>query len=184
MSQNWRPMRTHKRKLITDVFIFYIHLMKKIWLFFTLFASLLLFWCSQPIAPTTTTEKATVAIHQDDTQYQSKIAADKIQLYHFRGTNQCWTCITLGELTEKTLHEYFADELKSGKITYEDINAELPENQALAQKFGVKNISLYINTIIDGNESYEEQVSLMRYLNNEEQFKSMLKEKLDWLLWR
>lgn len=76
------------------------------------------------------------------------------------------------------------EEVKSGKITYEDINAELAENAGLAQKFGVRNISLYINTVIGSSESHEEQITLMRYLNNEEQFKQMLKKKLDWLLWK
>jgi hypothetical protein len=69
--------------------------------------------------------------------------------------------------------------LESGRITYEDINAELSENSALAQKFGVRNISLYINTIIGNSQSHEQQVNLMRYLNNEEQFKQILKKKLD-----
>lgn len=163
--------------------------MKKIWLlFFIIFSSSLLFWCSHSTIQTDnpTTQKSTSQINenQDYSQYQSKIAADKIQLYLFRGTNQCRTCITLGELTQKTLDEYFVEEVKSWKITYEDINAELPENQALAQKFNVRYISLHINTIIGDSESHEEQITLMRYLNNEEQFKQMLKEKLDWLLWK
>jgi len=51
-------------------------------------------------------------------------------------------------LTQKTLDEYFADELKSGKITYEHINAELQENFDLVQKFQIRNISLFINTIV------------------------------------
>lgn len=176
------------------LFLYYRVPMKKIWtkripsgrLLIITITSLLLFGCSQstPTEDTTAiqTPTATVNETQNYSQLQSKISADKIQLYHFRGTNQCWTCITLWELTLKTLEESFAEEVKSGKITYEDINAELPENQALAQKFGVRNISLYINTIIGESESYEEQVDLMRYLNNEEQFKQMLKEKLNWFL--
>jgi len=82
-------------------------------------------------------------------------------------------------LTQKTLDEHFADELKSGKITYEHINAELQENFDLAQKFQVKSISLFINTIIGESESYEEQVQLRRYITNESQFKNALKEKIN-----
>jgi len=130
--------------------------------------SLSLFGCSQP---TTTNE--------DNTQYQSKISADKIQLYHFHGTNQCWSCVTLGELTQKTLDEYFADELKSGKITYEHINAELPENSQFVQKFKVRSISLVINVVVGEIEQYQEQTELRRYISNEEQFKQALKKKLD-----
>lgn len=159
--------------------------MKKIGLlFFVLFASLSLFGCSPSKTQTDypTTQEEISKTNQNYSQYQSKISADKIQLYHFHGTNQCWTCITLWKLTLKTLDEFFVEEVKSGKITYEDINVELPENYAIRQKFNVKQISLYINTIIGDNESHEEQISLMRYLNNEEQFKKKLKEKLDWLL--
>lgn len=158
--------------------------MKKIWLLFIFSISLFLFGCSQPTNEQSdyTANNTQTIDNEDYSQYVSKMSADKIQLYLFRGTIKCWTCIQLWKLTEKTLNEYFADELESGKITYEEINAELPENRALAQKFEVRNISLYINTIIGDSESYEQQVSLMRYLNNEEQFKQMLKEKLDWLL--
>lgn len=159
--------------------------MKKIWLlFFIIFSSSLLFWCSHSSVQTDypKPQEEILTTNKDNSDYQSKIAANKIQLYHFRGTNQCWTCITLWELTLKTLEESFAEEVKSGKITYEDINVELPENYDLAQKFNVKNISLYVNSIVGESESYEEQINLMRYLNNEEQFKQMLKEKLDWLL--
>lgn len=157
--------------------------MKRIWLLFVWFVLLTLFGCSQSSSSKTTALVQEVE-HENYSTYVSKVPADKIQLYLFRGTNQCWTCITLGELTQKTLDEYFSEEVKSGKITYEDINAELPENQALAQKFNVRYISLHINTIIGDSESHEEQITLMRYLNNEEQFKQMLKEKLDWLLWK
>jgi len=132
---------------------------------------MLVFGCSQPNAT-----------NEDHTQYQSKISADKIQLYHFHGTNQCWSCVTLGELTQKTLDEYFADELKSKKITYEHINAELPENSRLVQKFKVRSISLMINVVVGEVEQYQEQTDLRRYITNEEQFKQALKKKLDGFL--
>ncbi len=159
--------------------------MKKNWLlFFLILASLSLFWCSLSTVQTDypTPQEETLITHEDNSSYQSKISADKIQLYHFHGTNQCRSCVTLGELTQKTLDEFFVDELKSGKITYEHINVELPENSTIAQKFQVRNISLYINSVVGDRESYEDQVTLMRYLNNEEQFKNYLKDKIDTLL--
>lgn len=154
--------------------------MKKIWLFIIAITSLFLFWCSQPTTEITNAEN--IDINQDYSNYVSKISADKIQLYHFHGTNQCRSCTTLGELTQKTLDEFFADELKSGKITYEHINAELQENSVLVQKFKVRSISLYINTIIWNIENHQEQTDLRRYISNEEQFKQALKKKIDELL--
>ncbi len=156
--------------------------MKKIILIISIFSSLLLLWCKQPNNIQNDYPKENT--QEYNSQYQSKVSADKIKIYHFHGTNQCRSCVTLWELTQKTLDEHFADELKSGKITYEHINAELQENFHLVQKFQVRNISLFINTIIGENESYEEQVQLRRYITNESQFKNALKEKINWLLWK
>ncbi len=157
--------------------------MKKVLLILLSTTVIFLFWCESRVI-----ENNTSLIQKENTQeynyqYQSRISAEKIQIYHFHGTNQCRSCITLWELTQKTLDEYFLEELKSWKITYEHINAELQENFDLVQKFQVRNISLFINVIFWDQESHQEQAQLRRYITNEEQFKNTLKEKINWLLW-
>ncbi len=74
----------------------------------------------------------------------SRNVVDKVEVYHFHGTNQCYSCKTVGAYAEETVKTYFADELNSGKIVFGHINAELLENSELATKYGVTGSSLWI----------------------------------------
>jgi len=44
---------------------------------------------------------------------------EKIEIYHFHGTNQCYSCITMGDMAEETIKTYFSNELKSGRIVFD-----------------------------------------------------------------
>ena len=69
-----------------------------------------------------------------------------LEIYHFHGTNQCVSCIAIGDLAEKTLNTYFKKELDSGKIKFAHINGELEENRDLVLKYGATGSSLWIGT--------------------------------------
>ncbi|MFH1587236.1 MAG: nitrophenyl compound nitroreductase subunit ArsF family protein, partial [Candidatus Diapherotrites archaeon] len=88
---------------------------------------------------------------------------EKIEVYHFHGTNQCYSCKTVGEYAEETIKTYFANELESGKIVFGHINAELPENQELAKKYEVTNASLWIGTYTSDGKFNKEQNSNVWY---------------------
>lgn len=45
----------------------------------------------------------------------SVIPADKIEVVHFHGTQQCWSCITVGNYALKTIKEKFPDEYATGR---------------------------------------------------------------------
>jgi len=103
----------------------------------------------------------------------------KVEVYHFHRTSQCWSCITLGALAEKTVNTYFKEELASGKIVFGHINGELPENKELVNKYGATGSSLWIGTYIDGKFNKEENIKVWYKLNNEEDYMSYLKGVLD-----
>jgi len=106
------------------------------------------------------------------------IAGDvqKIEIYHFHGTNQCTSCIAVGKLAEETVNTYFADELKSGKIIFNHINAELPENYELAKKYGVTGSSLWIGTYrTDGQFKAEQNINVWYKIDNKEEYMTYLK---------
>jgi hypothetical protein len=81
---------------------------------------------------------------------------ERVEVIHFHGTNQCYSCKTVGQYAEETVNTYFAEELKSGKITFAHINAELPENRELATKYGVTGASLWIG-VYDSKGFHKEQ---------------------------
>jgi len=110
---------------------------------------------------------------------QSSVNVDKIQVVHFHATQQCWSCITVGEYAEKTIKEKFTEEYESGKIEYLDINIELSENSAIVNKFGASGSSLFINVIRDGKDNISEDAQVWRLVSNEQNFINYLEDKLE-----
>jgi hypothetical protein len=112
------------------------------------------------------------------TASETKISGDieKIEVIHFHGTNQCYSCVTMGDLAEETINTYFQDELKSGKITFQHINAELPENYEIANKYGVTGSSLWIGTYYsDGSFKKEQNINVWYKINDKQDFMNYLK---------
>ncbi|HUV46584.1 MAG TPA: nitrophenyl compound nitroreductase subunit ArsF family protein [Candidatus Bathyarchaeia archaeon] len=108
--------------------------------------------------------------------------ADKIEVVHFHGTQQCWTCITVGKYTLKAIKEKFPDEYGSGRITFKDINVELKENQEIVIKYQAMGSSLYINAIRGNKDDITNDLTVWRLVNNENQFISYFEGKLKSLL--
>ncbi|OGJ12591.1 hypothetical protein A3K82_00285 [Candidatus Pacearchaeota archaeon RBG_19FT_COMBO_34_9] len=101
---------------------------------------------------------------------------EKIEVYHFHATNQCYSCITMGDLAEETIDTYFSNELKSGKIVFGHINGELPENSELVKKYGATGSSLWIGTYYtDGSFAKEENINVWYKINNKKDYMNYLK---------
>jgi len=100
---------------------------------------------------------------------------EKVEIIHFHGTHQCYSCITVGSLAEETVNTYFSEELKSGKVTFAHVNAELPENRELVLKYNVTSASLWIG-VYDNNGFHPEQnVNVWYKINNKDDYMSYLK---------
>lgn len=127
----------------------------------------------------------TLGSANSDSDRQVKTApADKIEVMHFHATQQCWSCIKVGEYALKTIEEKFPEEMASGKIVYRDVNGELSENQELVRKYQARGSSLYINAIRDGQDDIKEDVTVWRLVNNEGQFIKYFEGELNELLGR
>jgi len=112
----------------------------------------------------------------------SIVPADKIEVVHFHATQQCWSCITVGEYALKTIKEKFPEEYASGKIIFKDINGELKENQEIVVKYQARGSSLFVNAIRVDKDDIVEDTTVWRLVNNESQFVSYFKNKLNTLL--
>ena len=112
------------------------------------------------------------------TASESKISGEieKIEVYHFHATRQCYTCKTVGAFSEETVNTYFADELKSGKIVFAHVNIDLPENKALVDQYEAKGSSLLIGVYgKDGSFSKQEDTNVWYKIDNETDFMNYLK---------
>lgn len=112
----------------------------------------------------------------------AKISAEKIEVVHFHATQQCWSCITVGEYALKTIKEKFPEEYKNGTIVFKDINGELLENRDMVMKYQARGSSLFVNAITAGKDNIEEDVTVWRLVSNENQFISYFQNKLNKLL--
>jgi len=107
---------------------------------------------------------------------EPNINIDKLEIYHFHGTNQCYSCITVGDYAEETINTYFADELKSEKIVFGHINGELPENRDLVVKYGATGSSLWLGTYAnDGKFSAEQNIKVWYKISNKNDYMTYLK---------
>lgn len=108
-----------------------------------------------------------------------KIIADKIEVVHFHATQQCWSCVKVGEYTEKSLKIRFPKELESGRVKFKSINIDLPENSEIKKKYKAYGSSLFINLIYDDQDHISEDVNVWRLINSEIQFRKYLGDKLE-----
>jgi hypothetical protein len=84
------------------------------------------------------------------------------------------SCIAVGDLAEKTVNTNFKAELASGRVVFAHVNYDLPENSALAAKYGVTGSSLWIG-VYNGNRFHKEQDTKVWYLiDNEDAYTSYL----------
>ena len=104
------------------------------------------------------------------------VNVEKLEIYHFHGTNQCYSCITVGAYAEETVNNYFADEIKSGKIIFGHINGELLENKDLVMKYESTGSSLWLGTYSeDGKFSAEQNVKVWYKINDKQDYMNYLK---------
>ena len=109
-----------------------------------------------------------------------EVNIDKLEIYHFHGTNQCYSCKTVGAYAEETVNTYFSDELESGKIVFDHINGDLPENRDLVIKYGVTGSSLWLGTYSeDGKFKAEENVNVWYKIKDKEDYMNYLKGIID-----
>jgi len=128
------------------------------------------------------TNNQTAKSQEESLMSIAKVSAEKIEVVHFHGTHQCWSCITVGEYALKTIKEKFPEEYKNGTIVFRDINGELPENREMVIKYQARGSSLFINAIINGKNNIEEDVTVWRLVSNESQFINYFQDKLNKLL--
>ena len=110
----------------------------------------------------------------------NEINIERLEIYHFHGTNQCYSCKTVGAYAEETVNTYFADELESGKIVFGHINGDLPENRELVIKYGVTGSSLWLGTYA-GDEKFkaEENVNVWYKIKDKEDYMNYLKRIIE-----
>jgi uncharacterized protein YuzB (UPF0349 family) len=110
----------------------------------------------------------------------STLKADPhIEVIHFHGNMQCYSCQAVGAFAEETVYTYFADELKSGYLVFMHVNYDLPENRELAKRYGAAYSSLWIGTYTEEGFTAEQNVNVWYLINDKGKYMAYLSEVLD-----
>jgi hypothetical protein len=104
---------------------------------------------------------------------------EKVEIYHFHRTQQCYSCITLGAYAEETVNAYFSPEVQSGKVVFAHINVDLPENRALVEQYGPTGSSLWIGVYTADGFYKEENINVWYKVGNKDEYMAYLKEVIE-----
>jgi hypothetical protein len=83
------------------------------------------------------------------------------------------------DAARRTVEAYFADELASGKVTFQVFNVEEEKNADIVEKYQASYLSLYINTVKDGTDHIELVTDVYPLIGNDEAFVETLKSKIE-----
>jgi hypothetical protein len=112
--------------------------------------------------------------------YQSSGLADRVDVVYFHRTQRCHTCLYAEEATRYTIETYFADELASGKVTFQSVNVEDEANADIVEKYNnASYLTLCINTVRDGTDHIEVVTDIWLVIGNDEAFVEIVKSKVE-----
>jgi hypothetical protein len=102
-----------------------------------------------------------------------------IELIFFHPVPGCDSCERVGLLANETVNAYFSPELATGKITFRDVNLNLPENRAIAHRYGAYTESLWIGEYNETGFHATEILDIWYYAYNREEYMKYLRGVLD-----
>jgi len=102
-------------------------------------------------------------------------SVEKVEIYHFHATRQCYSCVTLGAYAEETVKTSFAPEVAAGKVVFAHVNVDLPENKALVEQYGPTGSSLWIGVYNKTGFYKEENVNVWYKIGNKDDYMTYLK---------
>jgi len=122
----------------------------------------------------------TVSYQEQPNSNNSSGRADRVDVVYFHRTQRCYTCRYAEEATSYTLETYFADELASGKVTFQVINVQDEANADIVEKYNnASYLTLCINTVTDGTDHIEEVTDIWLVIGNDEAFVEIVKNKIE-----
>ena len=102
-----------------------------------------------------------------------------IELVFFHPVPGCDSCDEVGRYANETVNTFFSSEVASGKITYRDINLNLPENRGIANQYGAYTQSLWIGEYNGTGFHATEITDIWYYAYNHEDYLQYLKGILE-----
>ena len=109
--------------------------------------------------------------------------AQYLVVTYFHNTARCPTCHKIEELSDETIHLYFDQQLKSGKLVWRVINVDKPENKHFIQDYQLYSKHLIVSEVKDGKEvRWKDLKDIWTNVRDDEKFENYVKTEIsDWL---
>lgn len=108
--------------------------------------------------------------------------ADNLEIVDFHSTHQCYSCLYIGNKALEVLENNFAEEMQSGKISFQKINVDEAQNKEIVNKYKARGSSLFFNSIIDNQDNISEDINIWRLVGKDKEFENYLVNKINNLI--
>ena len=130
-----------------------------------------------PAVPSSPTETENPTL-PEITEPETPDEIHRVDVVYFHRTKQCYSCVYAEEQTFYTLEKYFADELRSGMVTFQSVDVQNPDNAEIIEKCGAYTSQLFIITITDDSEHIEHVEEIWKLIGKDEDFSNLVKDKM------
>lgn len=102
---------------------------------------------------------------------------------YFYTSFRCPTCHKIEELSAKAVKTNFDKELKSGKVVWQTINVDEPENKHYTNDYQLYSKHLIVSEVKDGEEvRWKDLKDIWTHVRKDEKFDNYVKTEIaDWL---
>jgi hypothetical protein len=113
-------------------------------------------------------------------QTVSSGSGNDVEVYYFHRTARCVTCKTVEAEARKDIEMLYADQVKSGKISFTALNLEETTGKTIGDRLGVNSQTLLI---VKGDQKINiTNEGFLYAVSKPDKFKEIIKEKVDPLM--
>jgi hypothetical protein len=113
-------------------------------------------------------------------QTVSTASGNDVEVYYFHMTTRCVTCKTIESEARKNIEMLYADQVKTGKISFTALNLEEATGKAVGTKLGVNSQTLLI---VKGDQKFNiTNEGFLYAVSQPQKFTEVMKSKIDPLI--
>ncbi len=112
-------------------------------------------------------------------QVSSEIEGDQVLVYYFHGDVRCPTCIKIEALSTEAIQNGFAEDIEAGRLVWEAVNTDQPENAHFIDDYELYTKSLIVVKKTDGEQTtWKNLPEIWELVNDDEAFIQYVDEEV------
>lgn len=103
----------------------------------------------------------------------------KVEVLYFHATIRCEGCLMIEKYTKETIEQVFANELKSGVLSFASLDFMQEENSHYVEKFGIETQTLIVQ-LSDGTKTlkWKNLERIWDYVNDYSKFRNYIVDEV------